>query len=419
VTAAGASAPSRPAADFLARRQKRYPPFYATSPGVDRARQIYRALKSGVPQDIRKLFDQETAVIGEVGRNAPDVSVRVLKRAGFRRLARSAYVIEFNSGMMDFVYAVARTLAGLMVRQTTSGPSNTAPLQMPDVVAQTAALFARRARLSRWPWSAFSGRIEHPTFPITKSVHDWIETLTTCAEMFMVAHEVGHVARREGMPPFSSNEEECADALAMSFYLPAIFQLYKEEPRLALAGAMFAVNIFEGLQRLGVHFSDVYLPQVKRVELVKHFVLALGPSPQWFHEIFTIAVAYQDMLEDVVNRLDPGSKPPAQFDRVLVRIISEIEEVVRGRLKMEKLIDDLGDIQRRVPASLLEAVARTLCAYYVTNPSPVALLHPAFRKQMGEVLVAAIPRMPGALRDVFKAPCALEGQARSTAQGST
>jgi hypothetical protein len=408
VTSAGASGPVRPAADFLARRQKRYPPFYVTSPGVDRARQIYRALASGVPQDINKLFDQEIAVIGEVGRNAPDVSVRVLKRARLRRLPRPAYVIEFNSGMMDFVYAVARTLAGLMVRQTTTGPSNTAPLQMADVVSETAALFARRAKLSQWPWSVFSGRIRHPTFAITKSVHDWIETLTTCAEMFMVAHEVGHVALREGMPPFSSNEEESADALAMSFYLPAIFALYREEPRLGLAGAMFAVNIFEGLQRLGVHFSDVYLPQAQRVELVKHFVLALGPSPQWFHEAFTVAVAYQDMLEDVVNRLDPRSKPPAQFDRVLVRIISEIEEVTRGRLDMGKFVADLVEIQGRVPASLLEEIARTLCAYYVTKPAPVALLHPDFRKKMGETLMAAIPRMPGPLRSVFNAPCAAQ-----------
>ncbi len=131
-----------PAQEHLASLKKRRPPRYRLIDGRDRAQQLFDLLAPSLPDLVQSLHTNGTIVIGEIGLNRPDA--RTIP------VADNGSVIEITSGMMDFVYAVARALAGVFVGHSDSGqPENQPALDLSGVVEHIAALFQIWARHAR------------------------------------------------------------------------------------------------------------------------------------------------------------------------------------------------------------------------------------------------------------------------------
>jgi hypothetical protein len=332
--------------------------------------------------------------IGEIGERAPDVRTVPIDGSGF--------AIEFTSGMMDFVYAVVRALAGSTIRYNTTGAQNEAPLELSAVATHVAQTFKQWARHTRWPW--LWGRIDHPRFPVTDRVRELTEALSTVTELFMLSHELGHVAIHMGLyPSLPKHAEEDADSCGLLCFLPAAEKAVGL--RLAIFGAVFAVRIFAGLERLGVRFSSRYPPQIRRVALLRAAIRSRCPTEQHFHEASTLMVAYQDMMDDVETIIDKDKHsvaPPPDGERILVRLIAELEEVGRGRQKQETLREHLIEVATLVPTEMMRQVAETLALFYMSEASGPTYLPRDIRGRMGMQLAGLIPHLPDPLKRMFQ-----------------
>ena len=346
-----------PAQSYLAKRQRRYPPCYPRRDGLDRGQHLCRPLVPALPEGLQAMLADGTVAVGEVGRFVPDISTT--------RVAPGAFVIEFTTGMMDFYYSVGRALTGVHVGHTKAGPENESPLQLPGVVELVAEVFNRWKRQTRWSWLWPCRRMEHADFPIHRSALEWIEMLVTSAEFFMLAHEFGHIALDQKLcPPITNNDEENADHYGLQFFLPAVST--PEMRRMAYGAIVFAIRLPAGLQRLGVRFSAEYPPQNKRIELLRKQMRLQSPSAQHYHESCTILVAYMDMMDDVENRIDkhsPAVLPDAE--RVLIRLIAELEEVARKRVPLERFVTDIMKMSEQLPRGTVQEATANLTSYYL------------------------------------------------------
>ncbi len=345
-----------------------------------------------MPQALRELFINGNAAIGEVGTHRPDVCTLTLPGG--------ASAIEFTTGMMDFVYAVSRALTGAVTGWGRSGLEYKAAKGVSEVTPHVAKTFEQWGK----KWGAFSwfpwnwGRIKKPDFWITEGAWQLGEKLATVAETFMLSHELGHVAINTGIhSPKLKNTEEAADEFGLSIILRDEVQL-----RFPFAAAIFSVRIFAGLERFGVRFSDAYPPQVQRVALLNSELLSMSPSKQYFHEVSTIAAAYQSMLDEVDNIISGGSSILlSNEDGALIGFIGMLEEVTRGRLPEDKFVEEFIHRAGRTQETALPSVFSRLLEYYTSVPPGVAYLPETLRLQMGGRLLNLIPKLPESLRKSF------------------
>lgn len=379
-----------PAQAYLAERKRRYPPRYVAPDGIDRALQLYRVLAPELPQALQDLVTNGTVAIGEVGWNVPDV--RTL------RVAPDGFVVEFTSGMMDFQYAVGRALSGL-----DAGLGAKKGLRFTSVVALTAHVLRRWARYTRWstiwPWRP---RVQRANFPVTKNVHEWTEMMVTVGELFILAHELGHVALGTGLcPPVSGNEEEDADLYGLQFFLPAARKHW--HIRVAYAGPITPIRNLAALERLGVRFSEVYPPQADRIRLLREQILKLCPTKQYFHEVTTIMNSTMDMMDNVENHVDRNSPPLLpDAERMLIRLIAELEDVAKGKVQMSTFIQNIRYLAAAVPPATMRGATATLYEYYSQLPPPEGcFIDDGVRVIMFEKLIRLIDQLPPDLKTLF------------------
>jgi hypothetical protein len=376
-----------PARSYFAKRQKRYP-----LRGFDRAQYLYQVLKSELPEELRNLVSSGTVVIGELTRNRPEIQTVPIDGNGA--------VIEFNSGMMDFFYAVIRTLAGSVVRVTESGEKNEPAVPVTDVARDTAALFKQW----KWPnsliWTV--RRIRYPPFPIT----DWIGKrsleFSTYTELFLLAHELGHVEMDCGIvPQKSENVEVRADEIGCKILFGVASRGIIDLANL-YGAAVLAVRVCAGLEYVGFKFSQSYPKQPIRLQSLRSAALSFCPSVQYFHEISRIGVAYQDQMDDVENHFDkhPGVRAP-DGERLLVRFMAELLDVPLGRLSTQALAEDIIDLEAQTDAAILRQALRTLYEYYVASPPADSFIDVDMRRRMGQSLVQVMKLLPKEIEQLF------------------
>jgi len=388
--------PSTPALAYLAERQRGHPPRYARRGGADRAQQLCGVLEPELPEPLQALLRTGAVAVGEVGIYVPDVRTIPVASEGL-----DGFVIEFTTGMMDFNYAVGRALAGVDMGQTRSDSDGREALELPGVVALVAGVFQEWARHSRWSWLLPRRRVKHVELAVADSVRQWIEMLATTAELFMLARELGHVALDRGLcPPLSENVAEDADRYGLQFFLPAAEK--RVGLRRAYAGAVFAIRVFAGLERLGVRFSTERPPQAKRVELLRTHILSRTPSRQYFHEISTIMEACQDVMDDVDNHIDRRSPSILRdAEQTVVLLIAQLEDLTRGRAPQSEFVEDFVRIARRTPPDTLRRACTTLVEYYLPPWTDESYVSPDLRIQMASALVAVVDALPEHLRKLF------------------
>jgi hypothetical protein len=303
---------------------------------------------------------------------------------------------------MDFYYDVGKALGGtLVVYSTSPSPDNEralAPEAVADLVVKVYKEWQRYAERN-WLSSLFrtDPRFRYADFVLAEPARGPTEWLVTSAELFMLAHELAHVAldTRLRAPP-TDNDELNADTLGFEWYMPPTQRAVGM--RMAYAGAAFAVRVTAGLERIGVKFARHYPSPQARLDNLRTLFARSCPSRQYCDEASTIMVAYQDVMDDVDSRFAPGSAPIPDRDRSRIRVIAELQEVAVGRLTREKFVTDIQSIARSLSSDDLRTLFAELHDYYILKAPQESYLPLDTRMKMGGELLACGSMLPGDLR---------------------
>jgi hypothetical protein len=369
------------ASEYLVKKKRKYPPFYIDKEGIDRVQKLYQNLEPTLPSPVNEIISNGNVSMGEVGRTMPYVFSK--------EFHDGSSVIIFYSGQMDFVYAVARTLSGLGVHNTIYGPENKPTLSIDEVARDVALLFKQYKSFRGLPWNL--SLIKYPTFDILESIHQWAEAIATCAELFMLAHEIGHIVlEKKKTQLLSFSEEREADTIAT--LLVTNYATKKgDDYSMFFAGAIFAIKIIEGLEKVGVQFPLGYPPAKQRIENVSACLLSSCPSTQYFHEISRIAVAYQDMMDSVLSSVKPLNPMKPNLDRIIGRLITELLEVVLGRTTKMKLSTDFLSITNNIPTEMKQQIITILHNYYVVTPYQDSFIDKETKMKIGKLVIEVLP----------------------------
>lgn len=379
-----------PAASYLADRQRQH------SPGPrDRARELYQVLDPYLPQQLRALVDEGAVAIGAIGTTFPFILTTPIPPNG--------HVIEFSTGLMMFVYAVSRALAGGTNVITRSEAVQSGTLTVEGVAPRIAKTFRTWKRHHQWPWRYLPfgrPRIDKYDFPLTKASHPLAEDLAIRAEAFMLAHELGHVLIDGKLAPADERDEETrADDIGFRLFLPT------EHSRTGVAAAVWAIRILAGLQRSGFRFADEYPSPERRMDALFHVLRTLGPSDRYADESSTIAVAHASYI-DAAERIlyGEGAVPPRDERQTRITMLAILEEIVLGGISPAQGATDLAATARAVGPQVRRAAFDTLVRYYCVEVLTVEGYIPQHTAlQMGKMLREIAGELPADMGDDLRA----------------
>ena len=293
-----------PAEAALQSAQTRQPPLYPkNSRGRDRVQALAGLLEW--PDALQQRRDDGRIALGEIGDWQPDARTYGVDEQN--------YVIEVTSGYMDFLYALGRAMAGASVVYGRDGSVKNAQglsvSNVADLAAQTLKEWQKHCQPRLWDLFWKEKRIEHARFDLSAPARDITETLVTCAELFTIAHEIGHVALGLGFSaPAHANSQVAADLAGLAVYVPTAAKLIGE--RFAFAGPALAVRVTGSLSRCGVTFSGAYPPVAERLDHLLRGLRAFCPSDQYFTEASTIMVANLSFMDDIDKLIQPHAPSP-------------------------------------------------------------------------------------------------------------
>ena len=378
------------AAIHLADLQKRHP----IQSGAGRVEQLFSKMLPNLPPSIQAIHRSGELAVG--GTNSPGVLVATHPLG-------QEFVIEMTFSFMQFIYAVIRTMCGNSSVTNDRREVVKAVLKRDELVQHLSEIANVWKSSVIWERKTYS----YPTFPMDAKQIEIAEALTLQAELFVLAHEVGHVlaARSPQECTFPPNypapqgEELFADAFATLVTLQ-IGNRYN--PRDAYAGTIFAVRLCAWLERLGYHFGAEYPPAEKRLDNVRgmaRFVL----SDQVFEFISPIGQALDDQLQAVEDDiLGVQAARSESTDAVVVRLRSVVEEIARGRLSRADALKTIAIMLKDVSDQCLAEVGDRLyasCVSLVGNDRPHST--DDIRIKIGKELIAIVPELGDPARANF------------------
>jgi hypothetical protein len=372
--------------------QAKCPPAYSRNKrGIDRAESLAEQIIKFLPPEIIKLIGSDQLVIGEVGDWVPSICTYVPPS-----VEEGNFIIAVNSGVMDFYYAIARAVHGRTILHGSSGT-----IKNDCAISFEAMFLLFRSALTNWRemcdpgifqslanWLHQHERIQHGDFVISEDVRDTAESMTTNAELFMLAHEFGHVALKIGaFEPVWNEEESDADTFAVIPYLHYCNQ--RDELRMAMAGMGLAVRVTGSLAQVGVKFSRAYPPPCERLDRILSRARQMMPSERCFDEASTIMVSVLDQMDHVDEKLDLSRSQTSSKMlewQTRVRMIAILEEVAKQTVSVEEMKKPWVDSAPSLPPGKMTNVHKKLVEYYdYENPCP-AYLDTDLAARMGRCL---------------------------------
>lgn len=334
----------------LARRQSKHPPRRIPGVADDLGKRLYGHLEPRLPADTKKAFADGRAIIGEVG---------IAQPAAFAEPLRDGYLIEVFTGLADFFYSISRAMHSQMqFRFDDTSPQAQVAAQIGHTVAAIEEIFRTFQK---------SEKIAKPAdYPISQDQKEMASTLSTQAEAFVVAHEIGHLQIWESEPnaprESSLQIELMADEIALQFVLG----MYSDEPvprkRMVYAGAEFAVRVFAGLEHLGKYFGqDTHPLPTRRLESIRAVARDLCGSHREYVRLIRLATMYDQFLEDMERRIAGPAR--AEFvvgpdpERLLSFIGAQIEECARSGITEQFAVEELTSGFGRAPRDAVDRAA--------------------------------------------------------------
>lgn len=377
-----------------ARRPAAYP---LNSKGFDRVRALAGVLQ--LPDVMLERFRRGALVFGEIGDFLPD--------ARTRRFDDGSFLVVMTSGMMDFLYAVGRAMSGASVMWKDGAPLNRAALPPADIAGLLARIFMqwrKHCQPSLWDALWRQRRIEYSKFEVFHEAQERAEVLVTNAELFILAHELGHVGLELGFPsPDIQNDELKADTVGFLLFFPTVVPLFAT--RMALASAAFAVRVMDSLTTVGVEFSQQYPKPPIRLKTLLALMRAHLPSEQYFDEAATLMVAHLDMMDAMDDLIGNARKENelAQWQSevsVLAALIAEAQnEAAPGAFAKQF------ELHAKVRSEAqMRSIAEKLLRYYPTVPVPTeTYVLPEIRAKMGVLLERTVLAMQPERQALFVA----------------
>jgi len=373
---------------YLLSRQKSSPPLYPpNSIGADRGMAMAAVVEGSLPSALQRMCREGEVVAGEIGDFDPIIQTVPI--------GSDQYVIEINTGLMDVYYSVAREIGGIINIHTRGGGPEVAAKKTIDDLPRLIEMHFRQ-------WLAFRDDRLLPSFrkwflglpriaPSTEALDirpkTLIENLTTGAELFMIAHEFGHVAmgRKIASPPNPESEELSADSLGWRYFSQALVP--RGLPvRDAVADAVFAIRILSTMESLGLTLRG-YPPARQRVSNLCKLICGECPSQGYFDEACTIMVNYQELMDALDNRLVENSAPKVPDSwQARVRLIAILQEIAVGRQPIGILVHHLQAIAGQRAEAEMTSILALLQNAYVENPPVRSFLPLDMRLEMGKAL---------------------------------
>lgn len=389
----------------LAEQQRKYPPLYPlNSKGRDRVGALLGVLQPQLPAELKDLLDAGSVAAGEIGKFEPSIVTVQLDGKNF--------VIEVCSGLMDFYYDVGKAMGGTFVVHSTSPtPDNERVLSVEAVTELVAKVYRQWKKFADQNWLSSlwqtHTRFRNSDFTLSEPARGPIESLVTSAELFMLAHELAHVALDTALrAPPTNNDELNADTIGFELYMPVVEKIVGT--RTAYAAAVFAVRVTAGLERIGVKFARNYPSPKVRLDNLRALFARRCPSQQFCDEASTIMVAYQHFMDDVDNRFATGSAPAPDSDRTFIRMLAELQEVAVNRQTREKFVKDIQEIAKSISSDDLKAIFAKLHDYYILKAPEESYLPLDMRMKMAAELLACGSMLPPDLRELTGAAAVLE-----------
>ncbi len=244
---------------------------------VDRAEVLLKALGPGLPEELRSAVADRRVIVGEVGLPTPVAYVD--------RAAGNGFLVVMHSGLFEFLYRIARPLSAAIFRTQEDEDRG---IETPDFARIVCEIF--------W-WQQRTGTSFGPEYDVTDDQKKLANVLAHHAEMFLLAHELGHVFVALMSPPESidgQEEEHAADLVALRVLMSAQADVVKRQGgfwlSLVYAGVELALQIWDVMERLGIPFVDsVHPPARARLDLLRsgfrehfaaqaHFEQAVAPA---------------------------------------------------------------------------------------------------------------------------------------------
>lgn len=333
--------------EHIAEMQRRqpFPSSELTSLYASMQSEWTRRLMPRVPKILGKCFDTGYFALGIIFDLTPNAYNEPVDRRG--------WAITFNVGLIELIYSTARALS-TRVRLTARTSDN--------------PTFEKTVRLLQEIFRGFreTQTVVSTEFPLERHQIEWAARLALEAELFLVAHELGHVVRRHFdlvLPRLRARADadtaEILDNLALQdhceydadeigFLLAlGVLGLDGIGDELATSeryrGAEFALQIFRALESAGVRFEDTHPPAGDRLAKVR----------SWFHAYcengrqryvnnlgFLVLLVFERVLAEVGVVVDP--MPLRQLDSWASPGLAFAERVGRGAYWIDALFSDAG-----------------------------------------------------------------------------
>jgi len=287
---------------------------------LDRATLLISDLRCALPDALLQLLDNGSLAVGEIGLETPN--------AYYQQVEKDQFLVIMHSGLFEFLYRIARPLAAAVFRTNESPNSG---VESPD--------FARIVAEIIW-WQLEGGSSFGPEYEITTDQRRLAELLTTFAEKFLLAHELGHVLvalERKSNADFNdesdTGEELIADWAAVKLTLTALYKV-QENPdpmyvSLVYAGAELALQIWGVMESIGLNFVDsVHPPTNHRLKMLRGEFRAYCPSDDVFNSLMTVAIIIEKTFRQVSNIILDPSEHAEKFEEETKSLICEIEQLL-------------------------------------------------------------------------------------------
>lgn len=281
---------------------------------------LLKGLEGSLPPVAQQLLREGRLVVGEIGADTPNGCVTPL--------ADDQFVIVLHSGLFAFLYRIARPLASAVFRSSEDPGAGIDIVQLARIVAEVF-----------W-WLQRTGGSLGPEYDVTFEQKHIANILATGAERFVLAHELGHVLMAlevsSGLDAIKpSEEEQFVDTAALFWILNACIRAGGKvggmEIALAYAGAELALQIWNVMERIGLHFVDgVHPPASERIAELRRSLRGWCETDKTFEAIIVAA--------KVIERA---------FNEVGQIILKPDDRVVTYRREAESLVAELKDLLDR------------------------------------------------------------------------
>jgi hypothetical protein len=332
----------------------------------------------------------------EVGLRAPNAYTQPFEDG--------SYLVVVTSGLIDFMFAVVQTLYGGAIVRAKGESEVKGGQKIEGVAEQLAALYGAWRSGTIWG----DGQLPSPNFGLPERIAEQADRLTMMAVQFVLAHELGHVAQfiadaseEVGKSILTREDELQADAEATRL-------LFKCGPtwssiRMSLAGAMVAVRILTGLERLGHRFPGDHPSPEERLMGLWMVIRNLSESePRYWYDT-TMAYAFDELLEAAENvALGQDWTTTLTAERTFSRLCAVLEEDVKGRHSREVTLSAIKRDFNRVPTNILQTVANTAARVLrPLRPPCVAGGGMLVRHEVATLFWEIMPKLPKDSRAIF------------------